>query len=238
MVSFLLHPQAPKPSLPVPTDTQPIKKSEVEKLQEFNDRYTNIVSLEAEMDITFKNCTFSGKLSCRKPRDFHLVIQSILGEEADIGSNNSHFWYWLYRENPDTVFCGRYEHASNVNLTINPIWISGCILPRHIEADEVIRSKDFIAFVRDQNKLTFATIFDKEVTNIKGHYVYTDNSLIGFCDIHETVLIDGYSLPKRLTLSRGKLFMQWKIKTYKINSNNGKFVIPLKGKVQPVTILK
>src|SRR5260370_26846966 len=41
-----------------------------------------------------------GKMVCDKPRNFRLVAEALGNYEADIGSNNDEFWYWIKRDNP------------------------------------------------------------------------------------------------------------------------------------------
>jgi hypothetical protein len=60
----------------------------------------------------------AGKLSAmiavESPRNFRLMVSSIAGNEADLGSNSERFWFWIRRNEPKNVFTARHDQTHRV----------------------------------------------------------------------------------------------------------------------------
>lgn len=50
----------------------------------------------------------SGRMDCQKPRNFRLTAKAVGQPMADIGSNDSEFWYWIGKGSPYVFHCA-YE---------------------------------------------------------------------------------------------------------------------------------
>ena len=62
----------------------------------------------------------------QKPRNFRLTAEAIGSSQADIGSNDKEFWFWLKQESPTLYRCS-YEdlpRLRNMPLPIQPDWIA------------------------------------------------------------------------------------------------------------------
>jgi hypothetical protein len=66
----------------------------------------------------------AGKLSAmiavESPRNFRLMVSSIAGNEADLGSNSERFWFWIRRNEQKNVFTARHDqmHRAKQRLQI------------------------------------------------------------------------------------------------------------------------
>src|SRR5438128_1903534 len=63
-----------------------------------------------------------GMLAFQKNRNFRMVATSISGTEADLGSNDREFWFYMKRNDPPDLFFCSYEDLpkSQVKLPIQP----------------------------------------------------------------------------------------------------------------------
>src|SRR5215471_7746874 len=85
---------------PVATRPRPTPENLVSYLNRNADLLTSVRSPTVQLD--FKADGNSGglnaNLSCMKPRLFRLRASSPAGLEADFGSNNEEFWYYIKRD--------------------------------------------------------------------------------------------------------------------------------------------
>jgi hypothetical protein len=70
-----------------------------------------------------------GKLACQKPRNFRMQAEALAKTEADIGSNDQEFWYWIARGEPYLVHCSYQDLASGVRIPFpfQPDWIMAAL---------------------------------------------------------------------------------------------------------------
>jgi hypothetical protein len=66
-----------------------------------------------------------GKLACQKPRNFRMQAVSVTKTEADIGSNDQEFWYWISRGDPYLIHCAYQDLARGVRIPFpfQPEWV-------------------------------------------------------------------------------------------------------------------
>lgn len=98
--------------------------------------------------------SLSASVSVESPRNFRLQARSLTGEEADFGSNQDRFWFWMKRSPQPYVFFARHEDmpliGSRLPLPFQPDWLmevlgvipldgSAMTLQRSSESPEVIR---------------------------------------------------------------------------------------------------
>src|SRR5262249_48093157 len=65
------------------------------------------------------------KLACQKPRNFRMQAVSVTQTEADIGSNDKEFWYWIKRGDPYLIHCSYQDLARGVRIPFpfQPEWV-------------------------------------------------------------------------------------------------------------------
>lgn len=97
-------------------------------VDEINARNSNIQSFQSDIRCEIQHKLFvriSGKLFYEKPKSSRLIFDSIIGTEADLGSNQDHFWFWSRKMQPKGLY-----YASHIDLWktrlkpgLNPIWM-------------------------------------------------------------------------------------------------------------------
>lgn len=71
-----------------------------------------------------------GMLFFQKPRNFRLTAEALRQSEADFGSNEREFWYWLKRSDPPALFHCSYEDLPRLRtfpLPFHPDWIADAL---------------------------------------------------------------------------------------------------------------
>lgn len=65
------------------------------------------------------------KMACQKPRDFRLIAEVAHNTQADIGSNQSEFWYWIAKGDPYLFHCSYSDLARGVRIPFpfQPEWV-------------------------------------------------------------------------------------------------------------------
>lgn len=66
-----------------------------------------------------------GKLACQKPRNFRMQAEALAKTEADIGSNDQEFWYWIAKGDPYLIHCSYQDLANGVRIPFpfQPEWV-------------------------------------------------------------------------------------------------------------------
>jgi hypothetical protein len=66
-----------------------------------------------------------GKLACQKPKNFRMQAEALGRTEADIGSNDQEFWYWIARGEPYLIHCSYQDLAGGVRIPFpfQPQWV-------------------------------------------------------------------------------------------------------------------
>lgn len=61
------------------------------------------------------------------PRNFRMVVRSPMGPEADIGSNQEHYWFWNRQDKSNRIYLANHEFESAENsggeMPFQPEWI-------------------------------------------------------------------------------------------------------------------
>ncbi len=69
----------------------------------------------------------SGMIAVERPRNFRLMVNSIAGQEADVGSNREQFWFWIRRSQPQHVFLASHEQMpvvqQRLRVPFDPDWL-------------------------------------------------------------------------------------------------------------------
>jgi hypothetical protein len=134
-----------------------------------------------------------GKIYYQPAKNFRFYVQSIMGLELDLGSNDTIFWFWSKRNKEPGLFYARYEDYTKTRLKtpFNPMWLRGSL---GLDPISVAKSqfsetdKDFIVVQEDlsaSGEQTFVYIFvDKSMQKIRG-FALTDcqNNLLASSEI-------------------------------------------------------
>jgi outer membrane lipoprotein-sorting protein len=129
-----LSPRA-EPTLP--------KLSAIQAIERHNENAKRVVALQAEPVIVVSMPGQSpgkvdGRLALERPKNFKLVMKSIRGQEADIGSNDDEFWFWVNNKQDKRVYVCSYEDVDRTRLSagFQPDWIVEAMGLRTISHDE------------------------------------------------------------------------------------------------------
>jgi hypothetical protein len=102
------------PGTPEPKDLVTYLNREAAKLNSLD-------SKDLDLDIQADRQQFgvSGTLYCQKPRNFRMVAKmpALRRDEADIGSNDQEFWYWIRADQPPGLYhCSYTDLSRGVSL--------------------------------------------------------------------------------------------------------------------------
>jgi hypothetical protein len=172
----------PEPTLP--------KLSAIQAIEKHNENAKRVVALVAQPTIVVSTPGQSpgkvdGKLSLERPKNFKLVMKSLRGQEADIGSNNDEFWFWVNNKADRSVYVCSYEDVDRTRLSagFQPDWIveaMGLRTISHDEADKmIVKDGDRLSTMKlvstrtgtNGSVLTKETIIDNAGL-IREHYLY------------------------------------------------------------------
>lgn len=124
---------APKPNWPEDPQVEEVVdhlNRNVDKLQAWR---ANSVKIRAN------NIPLSGTLAVERGKHLRLVVNSIAGNEVDMGSNDDLFWIWAKRmPPPEYVYC-RHEHTEAVRqamgIPFEPEWLMQALGVSPLKAD-------------------------------------------------------------------------------------------------------
>jgi hypothetical protein len=83
----------------------------------------------------------SGDLTVERDHRFRLVVNSLVGNEVDFGSNDQHFWLWMKRQQPAGVYYAAHEDLAtarqNLPIPFEPDWLMQALGIQPIDAHGV-----------------------------------------------------------------------------------------------------
>jgi hypothetical protein len=124
----------------------PSSLSARELIAEHNRNAKRIQSFEARPSITIRSEQVSGgvsgKLALERPRNFKLDIFHTGGKVADLGSNDTEFWFWMKDSKQRAIYYCDYDDLASGSLaatfqTFQPDWIIEAMGLRIIPDEEV-----------------------------------------------------------------------------------------------------
>jgi hypothetical protein len=156
---------------------------------EHNKNADRIQTLEAKPTIDVHGrvvrARADGHLALERPRNFKLELSSARGvKEADLGSNDDEFWFWVSSEK--SIYWCKYADldSSAVAVTYQPDWIIEALGLKPISPQEAAKIKVRDGEVRGTTKLVFPAtrngnetytrmmIVDNRTRRIKQHRIY------------------------------------------------------------------
>ena len=144
----------------------------------------------------------SGRMAMDRPKDFRLEIAFHRQPQADIGSNDQGFWFWVNEKKDPAIYVCDYEHlnASPLTVTMQPEWIMEAMGLREIterEAATIVAKRGdkpgqlVLTQLRKDSKgqtLTKLTVVDESTGEIREHRLYAgaEKELLARATIGET----------------------------------------------------
>jgi len=174
-------------------------KEALDAIKRINARNASIRSLECH-NITIRvNCpgtppvNLKSEMAYEKDKKFRMINQSVLGREADVGSNDQQFWFWSKRMRPPTLYYANHSDMIKVPLRdpLNPLWLMECMNVQEIATKntEIRQQEKYWAIHQTRVSLLGAlvvkmTLIDPQEERIVGHYLYnSENKLIASSEI-------------------------------------------------------
>ncbi len=102
-----------------------------------------IQSLESDnVDITVTQngqpFGLTGRLAFQKGRNFRMIASAVGSTEADLGSNEQEFWFWMKRNDPPDLFFCSYNDlpSAQIKLPLQPDWIAEALCVQDLNPGE------------------------------------------------------------------------------------------------------
>jgi len=231
-------PRPPQAQLPVTPASLPTAEQIVTHL---NQNASGIQALEAQdvsIDVNqggLQEWRVYGMLYFQKPRNFRLTAEALRQSEADFGSNDREFWYWLKRNDPPALFHCSYEELPRVRafpLPFHPDWIADGLALNELDpraSYQVVRQgTQALALVTTaatpqgeplQKIITVATagpnagrVVSQRLRTPQGQEIWT-------VDIEDYQNLHGYLVPRRVRLRapQEKLELRLKLERAAVN---------------------
>lgn len=180
----------------------------------------NVDKLEAwranSVKIRANNMPLSGTLAVERGRHLRLVVNSIAGNEVDLGSNDDLFWVWAKRmPPPEYVYC-RHEHTEAVRqamgIPFEPEWLMQALgvspltaKDTKLEIEPTARQARLVQQVTSAHgqPLRKVILVDLSRGVILEHSVYDYNGkpiAVARLDEHQLDKASGVVLPRRVKL--------------------------------------
>jgi hypothetical protein len=237
--TYLTTPQAPPNYLSSAdqistTPTQEKQHEVFGVIKAINDRNEKITSLyvpSINMKIKQKmTVNTTGSMYFQKEKRYRMTVISVFGQEMDVGSNDTHFWFWSKRMDPPDLFYARHEDLDKAMLKtpLNPSWLIesltlGKIDTKNIEVGQlkgnwVVLQKRKAARGED---VTVATLISKEQNpRILGNYLYnSQGKMIASTEVSNYFDMNGLLVPKTMFITwyEEGLTMEWSLGQPQIN---------------------
>jgi hypothetical protein len=155
-----------------------------------------------------------GKLACQKPKDFRMHAEALGTTEADIGSNDQEFWYWIRRGDPYLIHCSYQDLASGVRIPFpfQPEWVMEALGMSEYDPTQppelVTADKTYQLVQRTKNSqgqpVQKVTVFNRQEARfqVTDHILYDANRK-EICRAHivDAAPVQGAVLPRRIVFT-------------------------------------
>ncbi len=220
----------PEPVAPRVSNTP----TSVELVAHLNQQAQDVKALEAQ-DLSIKasqgginEYSLKGMLLYQKPRNFRLVAEALRKTEADFGSNDREFWFFINRSDPRALYhCAYsdYQKGTSAPLSVQPEWVADALCVQELNPNEPYQLrpinnqavelitlmnpgqtqnpvyKVIVVALRGPNagRIVLQKLVQK-VPQGKGKDDWQD---LWVAEIHEYQNVQGYVVPHRMTLRSG-----------------------------------
>lgn len=79
----------------------------------------------------WQSAGLAGSLYCEKPKNFRLRAKAVGHPEADFGSNDTEFWYWIGRDDPPYLYHCDYQSLDRGGVRLpfpfQPDWVMAAL---------------------------------------------------------------------------------------------------------------
>jgi len=207
---------------------------EMKIIEAINTRNASINSVSCNVDIRATH-QFTVKLTAvirhEKKLRFRMQTNSVLGRESDIGSNDTHFWFWSKRMDPPYLFFGRHENLmkSRLRTPFNPEWLVELLGVGDINYQNafVVRNGKLVAILQPKTstngeQITKVTLIDPERMVVVGHYLYDSaDKLIASAEVESLLTTNtGHIVPRKLKMiwHEEGVLVEWTLRDIRINA--------------------
>jgi hypothetical protein len=199
----------------LPPDRQPTAAELVTMQNNNARRIQSLVCDPLELDITqgLQGFHISGKLACQRPRYFRMHADVVGRAEADIGSNDQEFWYWIKHGDPYLVYCSYQDLANGVRVPFpfQPDWVMEALGVSEYETDPaaytLLPSGRTFQLVQNTRNLQGqpvrkVTEFNASTLRVTGHIIQDERGKeICRALITQDQEIAGVVLPRKISFS-------------------------------------
>lgn len=237
--TFLTTPQAPPNYLSSADQISTVPAQEKQHeifgiIKSINDRnkklkslYVPFVNIKVKKDFTVNT---TGSIYFQKEKRYRMNVKSLFGQEMDIGSNDTHFWFWSKRMNPPNLFVFRHEDLDKAMLKtpLNPAWLIESLTLGELDDDGEIEvgklNNNWVILQKRKaarnEDVTVATLISKDsMPRILGNYLYKQGRMIASTEIDSHYEIEGILVPKTMFITwyEEGLTMEWSLENPQIN---------------------
>lgn len=150
----------------------------------------------------------SGTMVMEKDKRFRMKIRSIAGQEMDLGSNDTHFWFWSKRMDPPVLHYAKHEDLgkSALKTPLNPSWMMSSLNMNIIDTKgaQLIRHNNNYGVLLPKTSangeaVTVLTLIDPNKQVVIGHYLYGANGkLQASSEVKSHQKVGEFTIPKEL----------------------------------------
>lgn len=200
-----------------------------------NERNSRIKSIYiADMPIRLKQGNITakvyGELAMEKEKNFRLkIMHKITGKEMDIGSNNTHFWFWSKRMEPPALHYAKHEDLDKTMLrtALNPDWMMESINVSSVSIEniEIAKFKEFWATIQprisgNEENVTVVTLIHPVDKVVVGRYLYNqDGKLIASTEYQDFFGLTKSFFPRKILIIwyEEGITLDWDLSDVQIN---------------------
>ena len=155
-------------------------------------------------------------LAVESPRRFRLIAKSLRGVEADLGSNQDRFWYWMRADGTPYIFTAHHRDTDLVQrqleIPFQPEWLMEAlgVVPLQAEDFEIQRhglGDNRVSLVSTQSSAEGLSLYREMIVDtcrgwVIEHGLYdADRQPLARAVMSEYALHDGILMPHRVELS-------------------------------------
>lgn len=221
------------PVSPPEKGTAPADPKITQAIQTINERNAKIKSMVCnDVEIHYSQAArvkVKGTIAMEKPMRFRMGVRSFLGEEMDLGSNDTHFWFWSKRMEPPVLHFAKHEDLSKSMLKtpLNPGWLMSSLNLGSVDAEnaQLLRYKEFYGVLLSKNApngepVTVLTLIKPDVPVVAGHYMYGQNGkMMASSEVKSHQQVGEHIIPKQMLIIwyQEGVSMTWELHGPQIN---------------------
>jgi hypothetical protein len=228
--SFVRNNDSPRVSGEAPTAAQLVAY-----LNDNSQRLRSLQSVDVDLDAKQGNQPIGlrAKLACQQPRNFRLFADALGNSQADLGSNEQEFWFWIAKADPPYLYhCSYQDFARGVQVPFpfQPEWVMEALGMADFGAPEnytVVPRGNTVELVRQTTSpqgqpVRKVIVFNRgrSGAQILGHMLLdARGQQICSAQIEQTQVVDGVVVPYKLVLRWPSEKMQLTIRMNQVSVN-------------------